>query len=122
MNKSKKMYNARLHKARKLKMKRIRLKLKGGAERPRLSVFRSNKHIYAQIIDDKEGRTLVSYSSKALNKKIKKTDIAKEVGHFIACKAKESGIDAVVFDRGRYAYHGAVKALAEGAREEGLKF
>jgi len=104
---------------------RIRRAIKGTAERPRLSVFRSNKQIYAQLIDDINGKTLVSSSSASKEfeaAKMKKSDLAREVGKSIATKATQSGISVVVFDRGGYLYHGRVKALAEGAREAGLKF
>jgi len=104
---------------------RIRKKAHGTTERPRLTVFRSNKFIYAQIINDLQGHTLISASSgsKELEeKKMTKTQIAKEVGKLLAGKAAEVGIDKVVFDRNGYLYHGRVKSLAEGAREGGLKF
>ena len=104
---------------------RIRRTIKGTAERPRLSVYRSNKQIYAQIIDDLNGVTLAAASSASKEfeaMKAKKVDIAKEVGKAIATKASQSGISSVVFDRGGYLYHGRVKALADGAREAGLKF
>jgi large subunit ribosomal protein L18 len=104
---------------------RIRKVSKGTAERPRLAVFRSNKEIYAQLIDDNKGVTLVSTSSrdKELSKvKGTKTEIANAVGKAIAEKAKKAGIDQVAFDRGGNLYHGRVKSLAEGAREAGLKF
>ncbi len=102
----------------------IRKKVKGSAERPRLSVFRSNTSIYAQIIDDIQGITLVSASSMDLGerKENSNVEVALEVGKKIAQKAQEAGIQAVVFDRNGYLYHGKVKALAEGAREGGLKF
>ncbi len=102
----------------------IRKRVKGSEERPRLSVFRSNTSIYAQIIDDIKGITLVSASSHDLGEKKGNTniDIASEVGKKIAAKAQEAGISAVVFDRNGYLYHGKVKALADGAREGGLKF
>lgn len=105
--------------------KRIRKVSFGTAERPRLSVFRSNKEIYAQIIDDKNGTTLVAASSrdKELSKaKGTKIEIASLVGKTVAEKAKKAGIEAVAFDRGGNLYHGRVKSLAEGAREAGLKF
>ena len=104
--------------------RRIRYKISGTAERPRLSVFRSNKHIYAQIIDDVQGHTLVETSSRALGIKdsVKTADAAREVGKVLAGRARECGIETVAFDRGGYLYHGRVKALAEGAREGGLKF
>lgn len=104
---------------------RIRRTVKGTAERPRLSVFRSNKQIYAQLIDDITGVTIVAASSAAKEfeaMKANKVDIAKEVGKAIGAKAAQSGISSVVFDRGGYLYHGRVKALAEGAREAGLVF
>jgi len=101
---------------------RIRRAIKGTAVRPRLSVYRSNKQIYAQIIDDIKGVTIVATSSATVDPKGKKVDLAKEVGKTIAAKAKEAGIKAVVFDRGGYLYHGRVKALADGAREGGLQF
>lgn len=88
---------------------------------PRLSVFRSSKHIYAQIVDDVQGRTLAAASTVDLDK-TGKVDTAREVGKKIAEKAKEAKVEAVVFDRGPLSYHGQVKALAEGAREGGLKF
>lgn len=102
---------------------RVRKKIKGTPERPRLNVFRSNKAIYCQIIDDLKGHTLVAADSmehKGFTGT--KTDMAKQVGKTIAEKAKAAGIEAVVFDRGGYLYHGRVKALAEGAREGGLNF
>jgi large subunit ribosomal protein L18 len=106
---------------------RIRKQLAGSGARPRLAVFRSLQHIYAQVIDDSLGRTLVSASSLspeiAKNEsKIKKLDEAKLVGKMVAQKAMEAGVESVVFDRGGYMYHGRVKALAEAAREVGLKF
>lgn len=104
------------------KMKR---KIKGTAKRPRLSVFRSNKAIYAQIIDDEIGKTLVTADERATKlptKKATKTDKAREVGKILAKKALKKKIKTVVFDKGRYQYHGRVKALAEGVREGGLKF
>ena len=103
----------------------IRKRLKGTAERPRLSVFRSNKDIYAQIIDDMSGVTLVAASSRekdSKNAKGKKVEVSKSVGKQLAEKAMSAGIKVVVFDRGGYLYHGRVKALAEGAREGGLQF
>ncbi len=105
--------------------RRIRKISSGTAERPRLSVFRSNKEIYAQIIDDNAGTTLVSASSKdkdLASVKGDKTEIAAFVGKAIAEKSKKEGIESVAFDRGGNLYHGRVKALAEGAREAGLKF
>jgi large subunit ribosomal protein L18 len=103
---------------------RVRKVVKGTAERPRLSVFRSNKQIYAQLINDIDGVTIAAASSaiKDFAVKGKKVDVAKEVGKQIADKASQAGIKAVVFDRGGFLYHGRVKALAEGAREGGLQF
>ena len=104
--------------------KRVRGKVSGTPERPRLNVFRSETNIYAQVIDDTKGVTLVSASSleKGFSCDGTKTDAAKKVGEIIAQRAKDKGIEAVVFDRGGYLYHGRVKALAEGAREGGLQF
>jgi len=105
--------------------RRIRGKISGTSDRPRLSVFRSNKQIYAQIIDDSKGVTLAAASSAdkdIASKKITKIEQAKLVGQQLAEKAKQAEIDTVVFDRGGYVYHGRVKSLAEGAREGGLKF
>ena len=104
--------------------KRVKAKIFGTKERPRLCIFRSAKHIYAQLVDDEKGKTLAVASSRELKKakKAKKVDIAKEVGKLIAEKAKDKKIEKVVFDRGGYQYHGRVKAIAEGAREGGLKF
>lgn len=99
---------------------RIRQKVRGTAERPRLSVFRSDKAIYCQLIDDLKGHTLAAASSKGLDGS--KADKAAAVGKLIAERAKSNGIESVVFDRGGYRYHGRVRALAEGAREGGLKF
>ncbi len=103
---------------------RVRAHLKTGEVKPRLSIFRSGHHIYAQIIDDAVQKTIVSVSSLSLKSKAKtkKTDIATAVGAELAEKAKKAGVTAVVFDRGAYAYHGRVKALAEAARAGGLKF
>jgi large subunit ribosomal protein L18 len=96
----------------------------GNPGRPRLAVFRSNRYIYAQIIDDDAGRTLAAASSqeKKLRKKNLSAGTAAEVGKLVAARATEAGIDAVVFDRGGFPYHGRVKALADAAREGGLKF
>ena len=104
--------------------KRIRARVSGSAERPRLAVYRSLKHIYAQVIDDRAGRTLVSASSNDKNGKVSGGNLAgaKEIGRAIAERAKEKGITRVVFDRGGYLYHGRVKALADAAREGGLEF
>ena len=109
------------------RQQRVRKKIKGTADRPRLSVFRSAKHIYAQIIDDTEGRTLVACSSteeafKSLDAPESKCNAANTVGKMIAERAKEKGIEAVVFDRNGFLYHGRIKAVSDGAREAGLKF
>jgi len=112
-------------KDRRLRIKRrIRKIVTGTAEQPRLAVFRSNKEIYAQIINDATGATLVAASSKQKDIKAKgtKTEIAAIVGKAIAEKATKAGIEKIAFDRGGYLYHGRVKALAEAAREGGLKF
>lgn len=103
---------------------RVRKVVKGTAERPRLSVFRSNKQIYAQLINDIDGVTIAAASSapKDFAVKGKKVEVAKEVGKQIADKAAQAGVKFVVFDRGGFLYHGRVKALAEGAREAGLQF
>ena len=98
----------------------IRKKVSGTIERPRLAIFRSNKEIYAQIIDDVAGNTLASASSS--DAKGTKTEQATVVGKLIADNAKKAGVDTVVFDRGGFLYHGRVKALADSAREAGLKF
>lgn len=104
--------------------KKIRTKIKGTALRPRLCVFRSSKHIYAHLINDELGRTIISATDTQVKKRVKKGKIekAREVGRLIAKKALEKKIRKVIFDRGGYKYHGRVKALAEGAREAGLKF
>lgn len=101
---------------------RIRKKIRGTAGLPRLSVFRSNKQIYAQLIDDLNGNTLCAASSAEAGASGNKVDQAKEVGKLLASKAKGSNIENVVFDRSGYLYHGRIKALAEGAREGGLSF
>ena len=106
---------------------RIRRKLSGTAERPRLTVYKSLKHMYAQLVDDTSGRTLVSVgtTSKALKGEVKdddKTAAARKVGEALARAAKEKGIEAVVFDRNGFDYHGRVEAVAAAAREAGLKF
>jgi len=100
---------------------RIRKKLKGSADRPRLAVYRSNKEIYCQLINDLSGETIAAASSKDV-KSGNKSERATAVGKAIADIAKKASIETVVFDRGGYLYHGRVKALAEGARENGLKF
>lgn len=105
---------------------RIRKKIKGTAESPRLAVYRSNKQIYVQVVDDLNGVTLLSASSRekdvAAQTGIKKSEQAKLVGKLLAAKCKEKGIESVVFDRSGYKYHGRVKSLADAAREGGLKF
>jgi large subunit ribosomal protein L18 len=113
----KKQIRTRIH-------KRIRRKLAGSTERPRLAVFRSVAHIYAQVIDDSKGQTLVSASSVDKGGKTKGGNVAaaKAIGKLVAERAKEKGIKSVVFDRGGYLYHGRVKALADAAREAGLEF
>ncbi|MCQ2536912.1 MAG: 50S ribosomal protein L18 [Lachnospiraceae bacterium] len=109
--------------ARRLKIKAgIRTKISGTAERPRLSVFRSNAQIYAQVIDDVKGVTLASASSLKITDKMTKSEKAAKVGTMIAEAAKKAGVEAVVFDRNGYLYHGRVQALADAAREAGLKF
>jgi len=109
--------------ARRSRIKRgIRRKISGTTDIPRISVFRSNKGIYAQVIDDIKGSTLISASSVEMGKKAVNVEISKEVGKLLAQKAKDNGIEKVVFDRNGYPYHGNVKAMAEGAREGGLKF
>ena len=111
--------------ARHKRHERIRLRLSGSPERPRLTVFRSLNHIYAQVIDDASGRTLASASS--LEKELRtagqrKTDEAKSVGRLIAERARSAGIERVVFDRAGFRYHGRIKSLADAAREAGLEF
>ena len=107
---------------RRIKIKfRIRKKVVGTAERPRLSVFRANKQIYAQVINDKAGVTLAAASSLGFEK-MNKTEQAKKVGLLLAEKAKAAGVESVVFDRNGYLYHGRVQSLADGAREGGLNF
>ncbi len=110
--------------ARARRHRRVRGKLSGTAERPRLVVFRSNRGIEAQLVDDLEGRTLAAASWLHLKRSFKgsKTEQAAEVGKLLAQNAKRVGIESVVFDRGGYLYHGRVKALADGAREGGLRF
>ncbi|MBK9316035.1 MAG: 50S ribosomal protein L18 [Acidobacteria bacterium] len=105
--------------------RRIRRKVKGTAERPRLAIFRSLNHIYAQVIDDVKGVTICSASTIEKSAGVGNggnTDAAKTIGRLIAERAKEKGVSSVVFDRGGYIYHGRVKTLAEAAREAGLQF
>jgi large subunit ribosomal protein L18 len=112
--------------ARQRRHRRIRVKVSGTPQRPRLCVFRSLQHIYAQLIDDESGRTLVAASSNEPATRSEagasKTDRARTVGRAIAERARDRGVNAVVFDRGGYVYHGRVRALAEAAREAGLEF
>lgn len=113
--------------ARKRRQRRVRAKVRGTAERPRLNVYRSLDNIYVQVIDDDEGKTLVSASTidRDVAKQVgdkSKVDAARLVGKIVGERAKQAGIETVVFDRGGYQYHGRVAALAEGAREAGLKF
>ena len=108
--------------ARVARHERIRKNLHGTSSTPRLCVFKSNKDLYVQIIDDEEGKTLVSVSGKELKLNGVNIENAKKVGEEIAARAKKAKIKTVVFDRGGYLYHGVVKALAESAREKGLEF
>ena len=110
--------------ARRLKRRRrVRAKVHGSAERPRISVFRSNRGIFAQLVDDDGGRTLASVNwTESDLRSLKPMEQAKKVGEVLAERAKAAGVETVVFDRGGYQYHGRVKALAEGAREGGLNF
>jgi large subunit ribosomal protein L18 len=113
--------------ARLKRQQRIRKKISGSVERPRLSVFRSAKHIYAQIIDDGQGQTVVAASTLSSEVKgkmsgLKKADAARLVGQLLAARAKEKGIVKVVFDRNGFLYHGRVKAVADSCREHGLEF
>ena len=116
-NDSKNIIRVRVH-------RRIRKRLKGATERPRLAVYRSLTHIYAQVIDDRKGATLIAASSNEAASSVKGGNVAgaKEIGKLVAERAKEKGIVKVVFDRGGYLYHGRVKALADAAREAGLEF
>jgi large subunit ribosomal protein L18 len=108
---------------RRLKIKQgIRGRISGTPERPRLTVFRSNKQIYAQVIDDTTGKTLAAASSLKLSEKAPKKEIAHQVGTLIAKNAQDAGIQTVVFDRNGYLYHGRIKELADAARNGGLKF
>ena len=101
---------------------RVRGKISGTTERPRLTVFRSNKQIYAQVIDDLSGKTVASASSLKLTDKVAKKEMAAKVGELVAKGAQEAGVTTVVFDRNGYLYHGRVKELADAARNAGLKF
>ncbi len=119
------MYKVILRKTNKLKRRlRVRKRVSGTADRPRLAVFRSNKYIYGQLINDVKGETLVSIGDrvKDTHKGVTKTEAAFTLGRELAARALDKKIDTVVFDRGPYKYHGRVKSFAEGAREGGLKF
>jgi large subunit ribosomal protein L18 len=109
----------RMH--REKRRKRVRRKVAGTATRPRLSVYRSNVHIYAQLIDDDAGKTLAAADSREVGEAENRKDLARKVGALIAKEASQAGIEAVVFDRGGNKYHGRIAALAEGAREGGLR-
>jgi large subunit ribosomal protein L18 len=112
-----------IREARARRKRRIRGRISGTATRPRVSVFRSNKAIYAQLVDDATAATIVSARSAEVDAAgLKKAEVAKKVGELLAQRAKDKGIESVVFDRSGYLYHGRVKALAEGAREGGLAF
>ena len=112
-----------IREARARRKRRIRGRLHGTPERPRVSVFRSNKAIYAQLVDDATATTIAAARSNEVKAPgLKKSEVAKKVGELLAQRAKDKGIDRVVFDRSGYLYHGRVKALAEGAREGGLVF
>jgi large subunit ribosomal protein L18 len=103
--------------------RRVRAKIHGTAERPRISVFRSNRGVFAQLVDDDAGRTITAVQwTEAELRSLKPMEQATEAGKLLASRAKAAGIDSAVFDRGGYQYHGRVKALAEGAREGGLTF
>ena len=118
------MSSLTVREARMRRHRRVRGKVRGTAERPRLFVFRSNRGIFAQVVDDDAGRTLAAASWKELPQSFKgdKTEQASEVGKRLAAAAKKAGVEAVVFDRAGYLYHGRVKALADAAREGGLIF
>jgi large subunit ribosomal protein L18 len=112
-----------IREARARRKRRIRGRLHGTPERPRVSVFRSNKAIYAQLVDDATATTIAAArSNEVADSGLKKSEVAKKVGELLAQRAKDKGIERVVFDRSGYLYHGRVKALAEGAREGGLVF
>lgn len=112
---------SKIEKRQKIK-RRVRRNIFGTAERPRLSVYRSNKEIYAQLVDDNAGVTIASASSREKVEGSTKTEKANSVGKLIAEKAKAKGVETIVFDRNGFVYHGRIKALADGAREGGLKF
>ena len=111
-----------INKQRQRRHRRVRAKVIGSPIRPRLNVFRSLNHIYAQVIDDKSGKTLAAASTKELKTKANKSAMSEEVGRLLGKKAKAAGITQVIFDRGGYSYHGRIKRLADGAREAGLEF
>jgi large subunit ribosomal protein L18 len=120
------MFNDQRHQARKLRQGRVRRKLRGDAQRPRLCVFRSEKHIYVQVIADDTGRTLLAASTLAADvrgqvKKPGSVEAAKRIGEIVGKRCVERGITAAVFDRNGFLYHGRVRAVADGAREAGLK-
>jgi large subunit ribosomal protein L18 len=109
--------------ARLRRRRRVRAKVSGTADRPRLSVYRSNRGVFAQLIDDRSGRTLAAVNwTEAELREMKATEQAKRAGELLAARAKEAGVETCVFDRSGYQYHGRVRALAEGAREGGLSF
>jgi large subunit ribosomal protein L18 len=110
--------------ARRRRHVRVRKGVKGTAQRPRLAVFRSNRYLYAQVIDDQNGRTIAAASSQeaSLRSKTLTVETATEIGKLVAERAKEAGVGAVVFDRGGFTYHGRIKALADAARASGLEF
>ena len=108
--------------ARRVRHYRVRRNLSGTTARPRLNVFRSANHTYAQVIDDAAGHTLAAAHTREVSGDLPKVDAAREIGKLLAGRAKAKGVQQVVFDRGGYQYHGRVKALADGAREEGLQF
>ena len=119
------MATATRHELRTRRHRRVRLKIQGTAERPRLAVFRSNRGIFAQLIDDRAGTTLASADWLAVRTaggSVSKTEQAAAVGRLLAERARAAGVEEVVFDRGGYLYHGRVKALADAAREGGLRF
>ena len=109
----------RLH--REKRRKRVRRKVAGTAERPRLSVYRSNVHIYAQLVDDEAGNTLAAADSREVGEAENRKEVARKVGELIASRATDAGVETVVFDRGGNKYHGRIAALAEGARSGGLQ-
>ena len=109
--------------ARLRRRRRVRAKVRGSAERPRISVFRSNRGIFAQLVDDDAGRTLAAVNwTEGDLKELGRMDQAKRAGELLAERAKQAGVETCVFDRGGYRFHGKIKALADGAREGGLKF